>query len=277
VRIAGVELLDPRPVGGGDIGRSFAARLADGSTVFAKSLPDSPPDFFTAEARGLALLRVDAGPPVPAVRAVAHDGLILDWVEPGSPSRQAAQRFGQQLARLHATSSSQFGAAEPGFVGTVRIDNAPAPDWPTFFAERRLRPAMAAARRAGSLDDADASAISEVIDNLGDLGGPPEPPALIHGDLWAGNLLWADSGEVWLVDAAAAHHGHRETDLAMLALFGAPFHREILAAYDAASPLATGWESRIPLHQLHPLLIHAVLFGGGYGARAGAAARRLLA
>jgi fructosamine-3-kinase len=276
MRIAGVELLDPRPVGGGDIGRSFAARLADGSAVFAKSLPDPPKDFFAAEARGLELLRVEAGPPVPAVRAVAPDGLILDWVQPGSPSPQAAQRFGQQLARLHGAGRSQFGAVDSGFVGTVRLDNTPAPDWPTFFAERRLRPALAAARRAGSLDDSDASVISEVIDNLHDLGGPSEPPALIHGDLWAGNLLWAEAGEVLLVDAAAAHHGHRETDLAMLALFGAPFHREILDAYDAASPLASGWQARVPLHQLHPLLIHALLFGGGYGARAGAAARTLL-
>jgi fructosamine-3-kinase len=277
MRIAGVELLDPRPVGGGDIGRSFSARLSDGTTVFAKSLPDPPADFFEAEARGLDLLRVDGGPPVPAVRAVAHDGLVLDWVAPGFPSQQAAHRFGQQLARLHAAGGSQFGADGPGFVGTVRLDNTPATDWPTFFAERRLLPVLAAARRVGSLDDSDALAISEVIENLRGLGGPPASPALIHGDLWAGNLLWSDTGQIWLVDAAAAHHGHRETDLAMLALFGAPFHREILDAYDAASPLDRGWQARIPLHQLHPLLIHAVLFGGGYGARAGAAARRLLA
>jgi fructosamine-3-kinase len=276
MRIAGVELVDPRPIAGGDIARSFTARLVDGAVVFAKSLPDPPPDFFAAEARGLELLRIDAGPPVPAVHAVADDGLVLDWVEPGSPSRQAAQRFGHQLARLHASGGPNFGADRPGFVGTIRVDNTPAADWPTFFAERRLRPALAAASRSGSLAEPDASAISEIIDNLSDLGGPPEPAARIHGDLWAGNLLWADDGAVWLVDAAAAHHGHRETDLAMLALFGVPFHREILDAYDEVAPLAPGWQSRIPLHQIHPLLIHAALFGGGYGARAGAVATRLL-
>jgi fructosamine-3-kinase len=276
MRVAGLELLDPRPIGGGDIGRSYIARLADGVTVFAKSLTDPPTDFFAAEARGLDLLRVAAGPPVPAVRAVGPDGLVLDWVSPGSPSREAAQRFGEQLARLHATGGSSFGADRAGFVGTVRVDNASAPDWPTFFADRRLRPALAAARQAGSLDDSQAGMIEAVIDNLRDLGGPPEPPARIHGDLWGGNLLWADTDQVWVIDAAAAHHGHRETDLAMLALFGAPFLREILDAYEAVSPMAPGWQGRIPLHQLHPLLIHAVLFGGGYGARAVAAARSLL-
>jgi fructosamine-3-kinase len=277
VKVAGLELYDPRPVAGGDICRSFAARLADGSPVFAKTLSDPPTDFFEAEARGLDLLQVEGGPPVPSVRAVAPDGLVLDWIEPGSPDREAAGRFGEQLAWLHRCSAARFGAQAPGFVATVRLDNAPAADWPTFFGQRRLGPALAAARTRGAVRDSDAGVIQKAIDSLPGLAGPPEPPARVHGDLWAGNLLWADTGQVWLVDAAGAHHGHRETDLAMLELFGAPHHRDIVAAYDRVFPLAPGWQARIPLHQLHPLLIHAVLFGGGYGARAAAAARELLA
>ena len=110
---------------------------------------------------------------------------------------------------------------------------------------------------------------------IDELAGPQEPPARIHGDLWSGNVLWGSDGTAWLIDPAA-HGGHRETDLAMLALFGAPHLQRLLDAYAEAAPLADGWRERVPLHQLHPLLVHAVLFGGGYGARAAQAARSLL-
>ena len=102
---------------------------------------------------------------------------------------------------------------------------------------------------------------------------PEEPPARLHGDLWTGNVLWGQDGRAWLVDPAA-HGGHRETDLAMLALFGLPHLPRVLDAYDEAAPLAEGWQDRAGVHQLFPLLVHACLFGGGYGARAAAVAAR---
>jgi fructosamine-3-kinase len=116
--------------------------------------------------------------------------------------------------------------------------------------------------------------VTTAADRIGELAGPPEPPARTHGDLWSGNVFWS-GGKGWLIDPAA-HGGHRETDLAMLALFGAPFLDEILAAYQAVTPLAGGWRARVPLHQLHPLLVHACLYGETYGAQAGAAARAAL-
>jgi fructosamine-3-kinase len=276
VRVAGVELVDPQPVSGGDICQAYAAESADGKRIFAKTLPSAPTGLFEAEARGLDLLRVAGGPPVPGVVAVGPDGLVLAWVAPGSPSDRAAADFGRRLAHLHRAAGERFGAESDGYVATVPLDNAPTQDWPTFFAQRRVGPALAAARRRDAIGDADAGAIQDVIGNLAALAGPGEPPARIHGDLWAGNLLWGADGQVWLIDAGAAHFGHRETDLAMLALFGVPYLDDILAGYDASFPLAAGWHDRIALHQLHPLLIHAALFGGGYGARAAAAARSLL-
>jgi fructosamine-3-kinase len=111
-----------------------------------------------------------------------------------------------------------------------------------------------------------------VVGRITGLAGPDEPPARLHGDLWAGNLLWAADHRVWLIDPAA-YGGHREVDLAMLRLFGAPDPRA-LAAYAEAHPLAAGHEERVALYQLLPLLVHAVLFGGGYGASAERAARR---
>jgi fructosamine-3-kinase len=103
--------------------------------------------------------------------------------------------------------------------------------------------------------------------------GVPEPPARLHGDLWSGNVLWAADGRVWVIDPAA-HGGHRESDLAMLALFGAPQLERIIGAYEEVAPLAEGWRERVPLHQAWPLLVHAALFGGGYGTSAAGALRR---
>jgi fructosamine-3-kinase len=117
--------------------------------------------------------------------------------------------------------------------------------------------------------------VQRVLDNLEDVAGPEEPPALLHGDLWAGNVHWAANGLVYLIDPAV-HGGHRETDLAMLALFGCPLLDRVLAAYQEVTPLADGWPDRVPLHQLFPLLVHTELFGGGYAGRAIAAARTAL-
>jgi fructosamine-3-kinase len=104
--------------------------------------------------------------------------------------------------------------------------------------------------------------VEAVTGRIGALAGPAEPPSRIHGDCWAGNVLWS-GGRGWLIDPAA-HGGHRETDLAMLALFGASHLDRILAGYNDAVPLAAGWRARVPLHQLHPLLVHACLFGASY-------------
>jgi fructosamine-3-kinase len=265
-----------RPVGGGEFGDAFAARTAAGERVFAKRLPGAPIGLFEAEARGLDRLRVDGGPPIPTVLAVAADGLVLEWIEAASPSRPAAARFGRSLATMHRGSSRHFGADAAGFVATMPLDNSAAVDWPTFHAERRLAPALAEARQRDALSPADAEAVGQVIARLPSLAGPAEPPARIHGDLWSGNLIWDRAGEVWLVDGAAACDGHRETDLAMLMLFGAAHLQDVLAAYDKSYPLAAGWQERVALHQIHPLLIHAALFGGGYGQRAGAAAKATL-
>ncbi|MGH3416815.1 MAG: fructosamine kinase family protein, partial [Actinocrinis sp.] len=127
----------------------------------------------------------------------------------------------------------------------------------------------------GAVDKDGAAAIEQVCDRIEDLAGPPELPARIHGDLWAGNIHWDTRGRAWLIDPAA-HGGHRETDLAMMALFEPPYLETIVAAYDEVHPLDEDWRDRIGLHQLHPLLVHAVLFGSSYGAQAAAAARQYL-
>jgi fructosamine-3-kinase len=268
VRIADVEVAAAQPVHGGDICRAWRG-TSSGQPVFAKVLDDAPPGLFAAEVRGLELLRVDGGPPIPQVIAASDDGLVLRWVEPAPPSLAVARDFGRRLAAMHTAWLPSFGLDDDGFIGPLPLPNTTAPSWPQFYVERRIRPFMPA------LSAAERDAVERVCSRVEQIAGPAEPPARIHGDLWSGNVLWARSA-AWLVDASSAHGGHRETDLAMLALFGAPHLDEILAGYEEVARLADGWRDRVALHQLHPLLVHASLFGGGYGSRAAAAARSLV-
>ena len=270
MKIAGLELRDARPVAGGDICAAYRAVIDAGDTVFAKTHRAPPTGFFAAEAIGLELLRVPGGPPVPDVVGVGEDGLVLSWVDSGRPTVAGAQAFGRGLAQMHAAGRPTFGAASDGFIGSLPLPNGSCADWPTFYVQRRIRPYLAALRPSQRQQ------VEAVCGRIESLAGPPEPPSRIHGDLWSGNLLWGADGQVWLVDAAAAHGGHRETDLAMLLWFGAPHLDAILAAYDETFPLAEGWRERVALHQLHPMLVHATLFGGAYADTAAAAATSLL-
>jgi fructosamine-3-kinase len=155
----------------------------------------------------------------------------------------------------------------------ARMINEPGASWPEWYAEYRVLPYLR--RSAGSLGASGVAVIERVCERLPELAGPPEPPARLHGDLWQGNVLWGTDDRAWLIDPAA-HGGHRETDLAMLALFGCPQWDRVLAAYQEVTPLADGWADRVPLHQLFPLLVHTELCGGGYASQAVAAARAAL-
>ncbi|MGH3936401.1 MAG: fructosamine kinase family protein, partial [Pseudonocardiaceae bacterium] len=181
-----------------------------------------------------------------------------------------------QLATLHAAGAPAIGAPPPGglqqaWIGAAPMANVTGAHWPRWYAEHRVLPYLRTAVDCGAMDTAGSRAVHRVCDRIDELAGPPELPARLHGDLWSGNVHAGTDGRVWLLDPAA-HGGHRETDLAMLALFGIPHLQRLLAGYQDVAALAAGWQQRIPLHQLFPLLVHAVLFGGGYGARAAAAA-----
>ncbi len=262
-----------------DLGSSHSwtlhrASLADGREVFVKAAADQA-GVFAAEAAGLRWLG-EAGPgtPVPDVVAADDHMLVLPWLPSSSPTREAAERFGRELAALHTGNRPDaYGAPWDGFIADLPLDNTPDDrDWPRWYAERRLEPFLRLGARHLSSDDV--GLVERVMADIEDLAGPPEPPSRIHGDLWSGNVQWTD-GRALLIDPAA-HGGHRETDLAMMALFGTPHLETVLAAYDNAAPPADGWRSRVPLHQLHPLLVHVALFGGSYRASLIDAARAAL-
>ncbi len=284
----------------------YRLELADGRAAFAKISPSSSADMdgnesvsntasrgaadgrggsqagaeFAAEAAGLRWLAEPAqsghgSAPLPAVLASDDSCLVTEWLDAGTADRAAAVRFGRELAALHAAGAEHFGAPWPGGIAGLPLPNDEADSWPDWYAQRRLLPYARMARDAGTLSRADAALIESVAARIGELAGPAEPPSRIHGDCWSGNVLWSD-GRGWLIDPAA-HGGHRETDLAMLALFGAPFLDVVLGSYNEVAPLADGWRARVPLHQLHPLLVHVCLFGSAYRESALAAARAALA
>jgi fructosamine-3-kinase len=272
--LLGTAVVATTPVAGGDICTSTRLRLSGGDSALMKTRPNAPDDFFPVEARGLRWLGEASGVEVPDVLAAEPDCLILSWVEAGRPTPEAAEQLGRRLAATHRAGAPTFGADRDGYIGTLPLPNRSAPTWPEFFATRRILPYLKLARDRGAVTPDDTGDIEAVVRRITDLAGPSEPPARLHGDLWSGNVLWGQDGRTWLVDPAA-YAGHRETDLAMLALFGLPQLQRVLDAYTEEAPLADGWEDRVGLHQLFPLLVHACLFGGGYGARAGEVARRL--
>jgi fructosamine-3-kinase len=271
--LLGSAVIATAPVAGGDIATATKLRLSDGTTALMKTHPRPPEGFFAAEVRGLRWLGAVAdGVPVPEVLGADDECVILRWVEQGKPGVDTATSFGTALAATHAAGAPAYGAVDDaddhtdGFIGRLPLSNQTAATWAEFYAERRVLPYLRLGRDRGAVTEEQATVIESVLAKLADLV-PEEGPARIHGDLWNGNVLWGHDGRVHVVDPAA-HGGHRETDLAMLSLFGLPQLARVLDAYDAAAPLGQGWRDRVGVHQLHPLLVHACLFGGGYAARA---------
>jgi fructosamine-3-kinase len=250
------------PVSGGSICVAQRLTLDDGVSVFAKSLPGAALDFFASEAAGLRWLRDADAVPVPEILAALPDLLALEWVEPGPPDPAAAERFGRELAAMHRAGADSFGAAWPGYIGRLRVDNTPSDGpWHEWFVATRLEPFLRQSADRGSLSTADVTLVERAISRI-DGYGADEAPSRLHGDLWDGNLVWSRDRRVWLVDPSA-HGGHRESDLAFLTLFSPPPHFDRMqAAYHEAWPLADGWQDRVPVHQLYPALVHTAHFSG---------------
>jgi fructosamine-3-kinase len=272
-QLLGVAVSSTAPIAGGDVAISTKLRLSNGTLALMKTMPAPPPGFFEAEARGLRALQAVGHLHVPEVLAAEADCLIIRWIEPGRPTRESAEDLGRALAAHHQQPAPGFGAEHDGYIGRLPMPNRPVETWAEFYAVRRVLPYLRLASDRGALEPDEARDLETLAMRIGDLV-PPEPPALLHGDLWSGNVLWGHD-EAWVIDPAA-YGGHREVDLAMLALFGLPQLDRVLAAYESVAPLASGWEDRVGLHQVFPLLVHAAMFGGGYGARAAAAARRFV-
>jgi fructosamine-3-kinase len=269
---------DVRRIGGGDINEAFRVVLADGREAFVKTRADASGSEYAAEAAGLAWLAEPGALRTPRVLDIGERYLALEWIEHGRLDDAGVEELGRGLAATHAAGAERFGGigdcggiggsggGEPARFGSLGLPNDPTDDWPSFYAERRLRPLAAIARDRHALGASAVDAVERVCERMQQLCGPPEPPARLHGDLWSGNAMADRDGRPWLIDPSA-YGGHREVDLAMLRLFGAPSER-VFSAYEELAPLAEGWRERVDLYQLLPLLVHALLFGGSYAAAA---------
>lgn len=250
------------------------------SDIFVKRDPDAHPDFFAAEATGLRWLG-EAGAPVVRVLGLGPTYIELERLVAARPTRSAAERFGRELAGVHAAGALGFGAPPTGsdgapftgrlFIGSRPMSSTVHPTWGAFYAAERVLPFLRIAVDAGNVTAAEASTVESACARVaaGEFDDG-EPPSRLHGDLWNGNVFWTEAGVV-LIDPAA-HGGHRETDLAMLALFGCPGLDAVIEGYHDVRSLRGGWRERIPLHQLHPLAVHAAGHGRSYGEALHAAA-----
>ncbi|NQZ95176.1 MAG: fructosamine kinase family protein [Myxococcales bacterium] len=260
----GASLARATRVAGGDVAIAYCLDLSDGRRVFAKTHANPAPLAFSTEAAGLSWLRDSATLALPEVLEVSDDPpfLVLEWIERGRPDSRTEAALGRALARLHATGAPSFGREDRRSTGSRGLPNEPCGSWAEFYATQRLLPLARLAADGKALSARSLRELHEIAARLADLGGPVEPPARLHGDLWGGNRLVGTDGENWLIDPAA-HGGHREFDLAMMRLFGG-FGDACFAAYAELTPLAEGWRERVALHQLAPLVVHAIKFGGGY-------------
>ena len=236
--------------------------------------------------RWLAEAEGSGGIRIARVREASRERLVEERIETGAPTRAAARHIGASLARMHAAGAPWWGCPPPetpdsaagiGRALTPWASRDAASSWGAFFAEYRMMYYVRLLRDDGSFGHREAELLERVASRVaaGEFDAPQPvlvreagvPCARLHGDLWAGNVLYlADANAPTsgaLIDPMA-YGGHAETDLAMLQLFGYPFLEDVLAGYDEASPLADGWRERVGLHQLAPLLLHCVLFGGGY-------------
>jgi fructosamine-3-kinase len=253
------------PVHGGDVAVAYRVDLVDGRRVFAKTHRTPPPGFFTTEATGLTWLRDAGAVPVPEVLAVSDDApchLVLEWIERGPSRPRTEADLGRALAALHRAGAPSFGREDRRTTGSRGLPNEPTATWAEFYGTQRLVPLAKLARDGEVLPGSACAALEDLAGRLADVFPTTEPPSRLHGDLWAGNRLVGADGRSWLIDPAA-HGGHREFDLAMMRLFSG-FGADCFAAYEEAFPLEPGWPERVALHQLAPLAVHAIKFGGSY-------------
>ncbi len=255
------QLIESKSLSGGDINDVFLLKCQEGSFVVKLNDALKFPRIFEVEAKGLQLLKQSESFKIPNVIAEGlfqnTSYLLLEYVSLGNKSNIFWESFAEKLAKLHKTSSEQFGLDHTNYIGSLPQKNEYLSTATEFYISQRLEPQFKMASDNGF----HFKNLEEFYKNIsGEI--PSEPPSLIHGDLWNGNYMVSENGKPVLIDPAVAF-APREMDLAMMKLFGG-FSEEVFSNYNAIFPLTNGWKDRVPLWQLYYLLVHLNLFGSGY-------------
>ncbi len=247
---------------GGDINSAAIINFENGYSYFLKWNDAAPERMFETEAKGLELLSdADTELIIPEVILIGIDFLLLSLIESGTENSDSSFQFGAELAKLHKHSSESFGLDHSNFIGKLSQKNSTHQNWADFYISERIKPQIKLGIKSGKFE-------SNLISKLVSLHQvvqrvfPEEPPSLLHGDLWSGNYMFTKDGRASIYDPAV-YYGHREMDIAMTRLFGG-FSSDFYAGYNSEYPLAGGFEDRIELCNLYPVLVHANLFGGAY-------------
>ena len=262
---AGFSIFLSSPLGGGDINRAARLETSVGNLFVKWNRSDRYPGMFDKEAKGLNLLNAANVIRIPRVLlsglAGNHAFLCLEFIETGSPGNAFWEDFGRSLAKLHKNSKKFFGLDHDNYIGSLPQINKNYPYWIDFFIEQRINFQLELARNSGLIDRSVIKAAEHMFGRLNEII-PVEPPSLLHGDLWSGNFMVSNQGEACLIDPAV-YYGHREMDIAMTRLFGG-FSAAFYEYYNEEYPMEKGWENRLEIFNLYPLLVHVNLFGRAY-------------
>jgi len=260
-----VSIIESRAIGGGCINEAFALTTTKGKFFVKYNRAKAFPQMFETEAQGLKILSETSVIGIPEVIAYSETDhyafLLLEYIENGNANSHFWSDFGTKLANLHSISSSLYGLDFDNYIGSLKQINRQHNNFIEFFVLNRLELQWKECRDKGFFSQSDQRHFDSLIASLHNII-PIEKPALIHGDLWNGNFMVSSTASPFLIDPAI-YFGHRESDIAMSKLFGG-FDPRFYEAYNDMLPLEKGWQSRLNILNLYPLLVHVNLFGGGY-------------
>ena len=260
-----MEFKEFQPISGGCINNG--GKLSTKAAIYFIKWNDAElfPGMFEAEAKGLKQLQSANEIHIPEVQftgsAKGYSYILMEFIEQGERRSDFFESMGYKLARLHKHTNKLFGLNHENYIGSLPQENRQIVDWPEFYIIQRLMPQIKLAIDAGIIDKASIVQFEKIYPKL-EHYFPAEQPSLLHGDLWSGNYMTDELGEPCLFDPAI-YYGHREMDIAMTRLFGG-FNSAFYTSYQEEHPLEKGFEERVDLFKLYPLLVHLNLFGRAY-------------
>lgn len=260
-----ISISNSSSVSGGCINSCFKIDTNSESYFLKWNIADRYPKMFESEAVGLDMLSINSSFTIPKVlfcgEANKYSWLLMEYIERGISKKEYWSELGEKLAQMHRVTDTAFGLDHHNYIGSLHQSNTQYSSWTDFFIDQRISPQLKLAIDAGKIDNTNLSKFDKLFKKLANLF-PVEPPALLHGDLWSGNLQPDTNGKPCLFDPAV-YYGHREMELAFTQLFGG-FDQQFYEIYNETYPLSPGFDQRVNIYNLYPLLVHVNLFGGGY-------------